>query len=112
MKTRNVVSVLILSIITCGIYSIYWYYVNTEALNEKDSEEPLMNYIVAILLGVVTCGIYEIYWLYKFYKKMDKVTGTNNCLLNFLLSIFLTSLVGVAIAQSSVNDYIANKKEE
>lgn len=106
MKIRSVVSVILLSIFTCGIYSIYWTYVMAEDLNQKEPKDPLMNYILAILLGFVTCGIYTIYWMYKFYKKLDSVTGENNCVLNLILTLLFSSIVGSAIAQSSVNNML------
>lgn len=105
MKNRSVLSVILFSIITCGIYSLYWLYVNAEDLNEKETGEPkLMNFICAILLGFITCSIYTIYWYFKFYKKLDKYVGSDNCLINLLLTLFFTPIVGIAIAQSSVNN--------
>ncbi len=35
MKKRSVAAVVILSLITCGIYSIYWTYVTTKGLQEE-----------------------------------------------------------------------------
>lgn len=107
MKIRSVVSVVLLSLFTCGIYSIYWMYVMAEDMNQKEPNDPLMNYILAILLGLVTCGIYAVYWMYKFYKKLDSITGENNCLLNLILSLLCSSIVGSAIAQSSVNNMLS-----
>ena len=104
MKERSVVSVLLLSIFTCGIYDIYWTYVMAEDLNEREPEDPLMNYILSILLSIITCGIYGIYWLYKFYKKIDSVTGEDNFVLNFILSLIGLSLVSTCIVQNSVNN--------
>ena len=103
MTNRSVLSVVLLSIFTCGIYQIYWMCVTTNELNQEDAQEPLMHYLLAWLLGIVTCGIYFIYWHYKFYKKMDFVTGKDNCLLSFLLSIFISTIIGVAISQDSMN---------
>lgn len=104
MQKRDIVVVILLGLFTCGIYSIYWFYTNAESLNQEvDDNEPLMNYILAILLGLVTCGIYLLYWDYKFYSKVDKYTGENNAILNFLLGIIATPVVGMAIAQSSIN---------
>lgn len=108
MKTRSILSVFILSFITCGIYSLYWSYVMTEDMNQKEPSEPLTNFIVAILLGCVTCGIYYIYWQYKFFKKLDSVTGEDNCLLNFILSFFFSPIIGSLLAQNSVNKMLEN----
>jgi hypothetical protein len=104
MTKRDILSVILLSIFTCGIYSIYWMYVSAEQLNSLESEEPLTNYILAIVLGILTCGIYSIYWQYKFYKKVDSVTSENNLVINFILSILGLSLVSMAIAQTSFNN--------
>lgn len=103
MTRRDVFLVIFYSIITCGIYSIYWFYRTTEELNQFEKNEPLQNYIVAILLSIVTCGIYGIYWMYKFYRKVDNVTRENNCIINLVLSLFFSGLVGMAIVQNSLN---------
>jgi drug/metabolite transporter (DMT)-like permease len=104
MTERSVIKVLLLSIFTCGIYFIYWEYVTAQELNNKEPEEPLMNYILAILLGIVTCGIYGIYWSFKFYKKVDNVTGENNLIVNFILSLLGLNLVSTCIVQNSINN--------
>ena len=70
MKQRSFVTYLLLSIITCGIYSIYYWYVFTEDLNRICSEKvrddrPSMNYILVLLLSIVTCGIFYYFWLYQ-----------------------------------------------
>ena len=103
MTKRGVVYVILLSIITCGIYAIYWTYVTALELNSRDRNEPLTNYFVAILLSIITCGIYGIYWMYKFYKKADIVTGENNIVINFILYFFTGGIVSMAIMQSSFN---------
>ena len=55
---------LLLSIVTCGLYSIYFWYVYVEDLNTifyGDGEDS-PNYIIVLLLSWVTCGIYGVYW--------------------------------------------------
>lgn len=103
MKNRSVVAVIIFSLITCGLYSIYWHYVVAQELNAKEPNDPLMNYIGAIILSIITCGIFMIYWNFKFYKKVDSVFGEDNFIVNFLLSLFGFSIVSQAIVQNSIN---------
>ncbi|MBE6136938.1 MAG: DUF4234 domain-containing protein [Erysipelotrichaceae bacterium] len=105
MQRRSIAGVIILSLFTCGIYSIYWFYVVAEDLNRREPEDPLMNYILAILVSIVTCGIYGIYWNYKFFKKLDKAVGEDNVVLNFILTLFGFSIVSQAIAQNSINNH-------
>ncbi|MCR5113222.1 MAG: DUF4234 domain-containing protein [Acholeplasmatales bacterium] len=104
MTKRSIVTIIILSLITCGIYAIYWTYVTANELNAKDNTEaPLTNYIVAFLLGIITCGIYMIYWNYKFYVKADKALGTDSWIVNFILSILGLEIVSMALVQDSIN---------
>ena len=47
MTKRSVINVILFSILSCGIYTIYWFYVTAEELNgEESTQEPLMNYII------------------------------------------------------------------
>ncbi|MBR4495576.1 MAG: DUF4234 domain-containing protein [Acholeplasmatales bacterium] len=104
MKNRSVLAVVLLSIITCGIYEIYWYYVMTEDINRADSTKPsVTNAIVAVLLGIITCGIYLIYWQYRFYEKSDAVTKKSNVIVYFILAFFGFSIISNALLQSDIN---------
>ncbi len=107
MQKRSVGLVILFSLLTCGIYVVYWYYVTAQDLNREETEQaPLMNFILAWLLGIVTCGIYLLIWEYNFYKKIDKLTGDENALVNFLLALFFTPIAGMGIAQNSINGYL------
>ena len=78
-QDRNFWMYLLLSIVTCGIYSIYWLYVFVNDLNtlgQGDGEES-PNYIVVILLSIVTCGIYNYFWYYKQGNLMQKIGQRN-----------------------------------
>ncbi len=104
MKNRSVLAVVLLSLITCGIYEIYWLYVMTEDMNKADSTKPAVtNAIVALLLGIITCGIYTIYWTFRFYEKSDAVTKKNNLVIYFILSLFGLGIVSNALLQSDIN---------
>lgn len=73
IRERNFATYLLLSIITCGIYSIFFWYSYIEDLNiicNGDGEET-PNYIVAFFLSLVTFGIYGFYYFYKFANRMQ-----------------------------------------
>lgn len=67
---RNIIMAIVLSIVTCGIYGIYWTYKLVEESNEA-SGETTPSPISVILLAIVTCGIYELYWYYIVGKRMQ-----------------------------------------
>lgn len=57
----------VLNILTCGLYSLFFWYVWNEDVNricEGDGQD-VPNYIIVIILGILTCGIYTYYWMYK-----------------------------------------------
>lgn len=74
LKTdRNLLVMVLLSIITCGIYSYYFIYTLAKDANiacAGDGEETtgLVGYI---LLSMVTCGIYSYYWYYKLANRLS-----------------------------------------
>jgi len=66
IKERGLAKVIILSIITFGIYAYYWIYklaqdVNTICEGDGKQTSGLLKYI---LFGIITLGIYQLIWLY------------------------------------------------
>ncbi|SFG28480.1 protein of unknown function [Lachnospiraceae bacterium C7] len=66
-QERSFIKYLLLSLITCGIYSLFFYYdlirdINTACAGDNEHTPGLLEFI---LLSIVTCGIYGIYWRYK-----------------------------------------------
>ena len=52
--------VVILSIVTLGIYGLYWFVVTQDAIHERSGKG--FGGIGTLLLSLITCGIYAIYW--------------------------------------------------
>ena len=64
---RSLAAYILLSIVTCGIYGLYFFYrlakdVNTMCTGDGESTPGLAAFI---LLSIVTCGFYAFYWYYK-----------------------------------------------
>lgn len=118
-NTRSVAGLIILSILTCGIYHLYWMYVTTNEVNEYLSREDTSGGMV-LVYGLITCGIYTIYWYYTMAKKLKAVqckslgknndidNGNDDSLLYLLLSIFGLAIVASAIIQSNLNNAWGN----
>ena len=70
MKQRSIPLCVIYSIITCGIYSIYWFICLTEE-SRVVSDRYQTSGGLAFLFSLITCGIYGIYWGYKMGEAMD-----------------------------------------
>ena len=57
IEQRNIALCIILSIITCGIYGLYWIYKLTEDVNTLKGDPNATSGGIVILLGIITCGI-------------------------------------------------------
>lgn len=75
LKTdRNVIIYLLLTFITCGIYSLFFFYHMIQDINtacEGDGQHT-PGLLAFILLGIITCGIYDIYWYYKVANRLQQ----------------------------------------
>lgn len=104
----NIPLAIIFTILTCGLYSIYWQYMLVEELNQKSGSEKFSPGTV-ILLTIITCGIYMIYWFYNVGKTLEYIPQKGNfkpedkSTIFLLLSIFGLSIVGFAILQNDLN---------
>lgn len=113
MKKRSIASVIILSIITCGIYSLYWLVVTTNdielALGEK-SDGTCRSGGAALALSIVTCGIYTLYWYYKEAQRVQTLAearglrpSSTEGWVYILLCVFGLEIVAMALLQDELN---------
>lgn len=70
MKERNIAVAIVLTIVTCGIYGIYWFIVLTDDTRLASGDQQAPSGGIAFLLTLITCGIYGIYWAYKMGKTL------------------------------------------
>lgn len=107
---REIAISLILSLVTCGIYSIYWFIMLTEDSNKLSDEEAISGGM-AFLFSLLTCGIYQIYWNYKMGKKMYEVGKkyshdiSDNSILYLILSIFGLGIINYCLIQNDLNKF-------
>jgi len=108
MKNRSIAVAIILTLITCGIYGIYWIAVVNNDINTITGHPEDTSGGMVVLLSIVTCGIYALYWNYKMGAKIDEMNGgsSSNAIVFLLLSIFGLSIVGIALMQDFVNKNI------
>jgi len=68
---------LLLSIVTCGIYSIWFWYKYSEDMNIvcNGDGKTTQNYIIVLLLSIVTCGIYQFFWFYGLGNRLQENSG-------------------------------------
>lgn len=103
IQKRDIVVVYLLTIITFGIYGIYWEVKTKEEINSLGGDIP-----TAWLLII---PIANIYWLYKYADAYSrKVKRDNNGVLWFIV-FWLITIIMPAIVQSDLNK-IAEKNNK
>ena len=114
VKEKSIGLCVVLSIVTCGIYGIYWLYTIAHDLNdlcESQNQEKGAEPGLVVVLGIVTCGIYSIYYLWKAGKMVSSLTRSNghhpsdDSIVLMVLSILQLSLVSYCILQSHINGF-------
>ena len=95
MTQRSPIGVLVLSIVTFGLYGLYWYIVTKGELNAAGAQIP-----TALLIII---PIANIYFQWKFCEGVEIVTdGQMSGAMAFILLFFL-GMIGAAIIQDSLN---------
>lgn len=108
LKERNVVTVIILSIVTCGIYSLYWTYVTMDAL-DKEGQASNMPVIAQFLLlfvyvGYILFGINADANINAIKEKKGVATADNKVLWLILGLVFPIALI--ALIQNEINQLV------
>lgn len=114
VKEKSIGLCVVLSLVTCGIYSIYWLYTIAHDLNdlcESQNQEKGAEPGLVVILSIVTCGIYLLYYLWKAGKMVSSLTRSNghhpsdDSIVLMVLSILQLSLVSYCILQSHINGF-------
>lgn len=111
MKQRNLALCIIFSIITCGIYELYWIVCITDETNELSENPNYASGIFALLLTIVTCNIYGLYWAYQMGEKIDIIKqkrgkSTSNSGVLYLILQLIFPLIGLVLMQNEVNQLL------
>jgi hypothetical protein len=90
---RDPALTLVLILLTCGFYYLYFIYVVSQETQDF-LEEPDISPGVEVLLSVLTCGLWNIYWDYRMGKRIAEMSvrvglpPTDNAILYLVLDLF------------------------
>lgn len=110
-KKRNVVLVVLFSLFTLGIYSIYWTASINNQVNKIIGDDNIHGGTV-ILLGFLTCGIYYFVWYYKIAARIQMIQEAKGIdteskgLLYIILKCFGLGIVCMVFVQLDINDLV------
>lgn len=107
---RNIALCILFSIITCGLYSIYWMIKINDEVNQLSGEPTATSGGMVFLFSLITCGIYSLYWMYKMGERCERIkhvpvgyTG----ILYLILDLVGFGIISYALIQDTLNKAVA-----
>ena len=110
IRQRNIVLCILLTIITCGLYGIYWFISMTDDV-ARANNNPDFSGGKSFLFTIITCGIYFFYWSYKVGKEMCEarqkvgMPANDNSVIYIILSIFGLGIITYCLVQDELNKF-------
>ncbi len=106
IKQRSFWTYLGLSIITCGIYHLYFLYTITDDVNAMCDDNEDITPVLAVVLTIVTCGLYTFWWLYKIGNRIQTQGQSNDLIIQENGSTYLLwALLGSVVC--GIGTYVA-----
>ena len=97
LTRRDPIMVLVLSVITFGIYGIYWMVKTSWELNEAGADIPTA--------WLIIIPIISIWWLWKVSEGVELVTQKEMTAVMAFILLYLLGMIGGAIVQNTLNNY-------
>ena len=106
IRKRSIPLTIILSIVTCALYTLYWEIKLTDEMNTLLGKTNATSGVMALIYTIITCGIYGIYWLYKMGQNVDELKGKSGetGILYLILGFIGLGLIPLALVQDTIND--------
>jgi hypothetical protein len=108
VENRNIATAIILSLITCGIYGIYWLYtiVRDVDIITGNEDETTIQFILCAFVP-----FYSLYWLYTRDKRLADagarygVAVSDNAILFLILALCELDIISWALLQNDINNF-------
>ncbi|MFA6860277.1 MAG: DUF4234 domain-containing protein [Clostridia bacterium] len=101
MQKRSLVAMILLTLITFGIYGIYWYCSFQNQL--KKNTGMGFGGVGHFFVSIITFGIYGLYWSFAVGKRIEALGGKNNGIIYLILTLIGFGWVANLLMQNEVN---------
>lgn len=111
LKQRDIVLVIVLSIITCGIYLLYWVYDTMNSLEQTSGKQSGVNAVACLLLCIFVAPVgFILFGLgadeqINMIKEARGIPTTENKVMYMILGFFLP-IVLAPIVQDEINKLV------
>jgi len=95
MQHRDPIMVILLSIITFGIYYLVWLVTTKNQMNTKGAQIPTAWLLIIPLVNI--------WWYWRFCEGVELVTNKGMQTVIAFLLLWLLGVIGIAIIQNELN---------
>lgn len=118
VQERSIAMAIVLTIVTCGIYGLYWIYKLHDEANALSGRTNEMSPALVVFLVIITCGIYQVYWAYtqgEKFREEAQARGSSeadDCPVLYLVMevanyfVGVTSIINKALMQDRINQIL------
>ena len=109
IQKRNLGLYIVLTIVTCGLFGLYWSCTLNDDTNKVSGHSEAMGGVAALLLSIVTCGIYSLIWMLNMGTRIDEVKtkrgipSGNSGVLYLVLAVVGLGFISEILLQSELN---------
>lgn len=116
IPTRSIPLYVVLTILTCGLFGIYWLIMLVNDLNIAAGTPNDTSGAVVVLLEIVTCNIYGVYWMYKAGEKVSILknrrgvpSSGNDGIFYLILQLLGLGIINYCLIQNELNQIAARQ---
>ena len=114
IKERNIGVCILLTLVTCGIYGIFWFISLTDDMRVASGDDSLSGG-KAYLFTLITCGIYGYFWAYQMGKASNVAKAkyglatTDNSILYIVFQVIGLGIINYCLLQNDLNEISIRK---
>lgn len=110
---KNIALSILLTLVTCGLYNIYWNYCEMKTINALLGRKEL-DFVLWLVLSIITCGLFHLYYEYKMGLALQEVQtkyglpqDPHIAVVSLVLSLLGLTVVADAIQQHQINKFFS-----
>ena len=108
--TASIALYLVLTILTLGIFNLYWNYRQMRSCNELLGRHEF-SFLLWLLLVILTCGLYHFYYQYKMGSAIVEIQARREEIITEWLPVasLVAAIIGVGVAADCIHQHEINK---
>jgi len=107
--SANIALYLLLTIVTLGLFNLYWNYRQMRSCNELLGRDEF-SFVLWLLLVIVTCGLYHFYYQYRMGAALNEIQRLEELPVTEGLPVLslVAAVLGVGVVADCIHQHELN----